>query len=94
MRDIRDNLMTLHPELVVGRLFSITELREAIGNPKYKSLADAHARRINRHFQKRKNVNRKPEFFSNNSVIIITNSASPKYNSLIEKLRRIIASNR
>lgn len=84
----------LSPELVLGKLKSLTELREELGNPRYKSEADAFAKNINKHFKKRKNIHKVKEYFTNNSITIISHKDSNECKSLLEKLRSFIESNR
>jgi len=88
-------ICSLHPELVFGHLKSLSELREELGNNRYKSEADAFARRINRNFKKIKNIHRKKSFYD--LVIIINSNKSLYYDCFLkklEKLRRFIESNR
>ena len=65
----------------------MSELREEIGNPSYKSEADAFAKKINRNFKKRKNTHRAKEYFDD--VILITDSNSIEYENLMKKLEKI-----
>jgi hypothetical protein len=84
----------LHPSYVLGVFKSLRELREEIGNPKYKSEADAFARNIHKNLKKAKNLNRRKKYFDNKIIRIISSKNSLNYKELIEKLRRLIESNR
>jgi hypothetical protein len=85
----------LHPQLVLGHLKSLNELREAIGDMTYSSEADAFARNVNRNFNKRKNYHRRKDYFEQErNLIVITNEFTENGQKLIEKLRRFIESNR
>jgi len=86
-------ISSIHPQLVLGCFRSLNELREEIGKHKYKSEADAFARRINRSYSKRKNIHRNNLFLSGN-VEIISSEKSELCKRLEEKLRRFIESNR
>ena len=84
----------LSPELVLGKLKSLNELREELGNPHYKSEADAFVKNINKNFKKRRNAHRRKDYFTKDNIIIISNKNSNEYKLLLEKVRSFIESNR
>jgi len=69
-------------EELFGRLKSIEELREEIGQKGYKSAADAFARNINRNYPKRLNKHRTKRYFTDGTVIILNKENPKSYESL------------
>jgi hypothetical protein len=82
-----------YPELTLGNLASLNDLRDYMGNKNYKSEADAFAADVNRSFPKRNNIHRKKDYFEDGSVIIISKGNEHEM-ELKEKMRRFIESNR
>ncbi|MCX6707277.1 MAG: hypothetical protein NT001_04010 [Candidatus Woesearchaeota archaeon] len=76
IKEVIMGVCKLHPELTSEHLKSLSELREEIGNDRYKSEADAFAKAMNRNFKKRKNIHRNNDFFDNGSILIISNLTS------------------
>ena len=65
-------------------------MREEIGDSSYKSEADAFASNINRNFNKRRNKHRRKGYFTDDSVIILSDkSQSDILLKRLEKLKEI-----
>ncbi len=82
------NLQDVRKDLL-GKLKSIEELREEIGDKTYKSAADAFARNIKRNFPKKANRHRAKKYFLDGSVIIIDKDFDSNYNLLLSYLKKL-----
>ncbi len=65
-----------------GRLKSIEELREEIGEKGYKSAANSFARNVNRNYPRRANTYRSKRYFTDGTVMILSNENPKSYEIL------------
>jgi len=87
-----DKVMSLVNELLpgmFGRIKSIEDLREEIGDKTFQSKADGFARNVNRNFPKRLNKHRRKNYFDNESVIVIDNEKSNDYKLILKFLNTL-----
>jgi hypothetical protein len=87
-----EKIMSLLNDLIpgmFGRVKSLSDIREEIGDNKLKSQADSFARNINTHFEKRRNIHRIKEYFIDKTVKIISELDKEQYNEFIITLEKI-----
>lgn len=81
-------LNILYPGMF-GRLKSLREIRELVGQPKLKSASDAFARNIKKNYFKRLNIKRRKNYFDDGSVISISDTEKFNRDELFRILEKI-----